>query len=116
MKRSLYAIMVPFFSTVEDFVTKGKVPVVYRPLLRKCTDEAFFFLFWRLNSDRSLPVETMMYDSVVVLTNVLYIFLLVLIRTRELVDRGDGVFAFRVIFGREGSFIKVFHQSEKCIF
>lgn len=38
MKRSLYAIMVPFFSTVEDFVTKGKVPVVCRPFLQKRTD------------------------------------------------------------------------------
>lgn len=45
--------------------------------IRKCR------FLWRLVNNSGFHIKPIMYDGVVVLTNVLYIFLLVLILTRE---------------------------------
>lgn len=86
-------------------------------------------LLWRLDNNSSFHIKPIMCDGVVVLTNVLYIFLLVLILTleRETVGvlQGKKVMAYTLgclstclsHFRGKGSFIKVFHQSKKkCFF
>lgn len=81
-----------------------------------------------LGNSRSVHIKPITYDGVVVLTNVLYIFLLVLILTLRAGDCGvlQGkkmmMYAVRCLsmclshFRRKGSFIKVFHQSKKKYF
>lgn len=83
---------------------------------------------WRLGNNSSFHIKPILDDGVVVLTNVLYIFLLVLILTLEgacSVLQGMKVMMYTLgclstclsHFRRKGSFIKVFHQSKKkCFF
>lgn len=80
-----------------------------------------------LDNNSSFHIKPIMYDGVVVLTNVSYIFLLVLCSTLEWqtgVLQGEQVMTYTLRclsmllsqFRRKGSFIKVFHQSKKCFF
>lgn len=75
---------------------------------------------WRLDNNSSFHIKPIMYDGVVVLTNVPYIFLLVLIlalgETGVLQGRWRCLSMCLNQFRRKGSFIKVFHQSKKCFF
>lgn len=69
----------PFLS-VFDFALKGKVPVVCHSFLIKWEEENSLRVgFYGVNS--SFHIKPIMYDGVVVLTNVSYIFLLVFILT-----------------------------------
>lgn len=68
-----------------NLALKGKVPVVYHSFLNLWEGSVFitYRFLWRLVNNGSFHIKPIMYNGVVVLTNVLYIFLLVLILTLE---------------------------------
>lgn len=80
---------------------------------------------WHLVNNSSFHIESLMYDGVVVLTNVLYIFLLVWLSPptpRSQQGKEAVTYASRCSslcwsrFRRKDSFIKVFHQSKNTPF